>query len=178
LSAKEEPRLRLQKNRVRILLEKGSTFKVSFSVEGEEESTLSNSHTKWIEVSSSTCSDNGGEMRDGICGANWENAKTICSQSGGQLPSREDLRQVVVDCGGSHTTYGDKDWKSLTDKNKANKSYQSCYEAKGFRSSDYWSSTSIVGYERTAWIVLFYYGSVAGGYKDSSYYVRCVRAGQ
>jgi hypothetical protein len=45
-----------------------------------------------------------------------------------QLPSRDDLKKVVVDYGGLFTTYGDKNWDSLTDKNSANKSYQACYK--------------------------------------------------
>lgn len=156
------------KNRVRILLEKGSTFKVSFSVEGEEESTSSNSNSKWIDVSSSTCSDNGGEMRHGVCYAHWENAKTICSQSGGQLPSIEELKEVVVDCGGVW-----EEWE----KNRKNSSYQSCYKAKGF--SDYtWYWTREEHDSSYACFVGFETGLDGWDYKSGSHYVRCVRAGQ
>jgi len=84
----------------------------------------------------------------------------------------------MVDCGGSLTTYGDKDWDSLTDKNIANKSYQSCYEEKGFRSSSYWSSTTVLGGENNAWGVDFNDGNANWSNKSNGNYVRCVRAGQ
>ncbi len=88
--------------------------------------------SKWIKPSDSVCRANGGKLYEGVCQAYWENAKKICRASGGRLPSRADLKKVVVDCGGSFTTYGNKDWDSLTDKNIANKSYQACYKQKGF----------------------------------------------
>jgi len=42
----------------------------------------------------------------------------------------------------------------------------------------YWSSTTYDDYRGDAWVVDFSYGYVNYYAKDSSYYVRCVRAGQ
>jgi len=94
--------------------------------------------SKWLKPSDGVCRANSGKLYKGVCLANWKNAKKICSASGGQLPSRDDLKKVVVDCGGSFVTYGNKDWDSLTNKNIANKSYKACYKEKGF-SSWYWT---------------------------------------
>jgi len=110
--------------------------------------------------------------------ANWKKAKAICRAKGGRLPTREELRKVVTDCRGIITTYGDKNWDSLTEKNIANKSYQSCYKAKGFTSNVYWSSTSRASDSSSAWIVGFYYGGVNWVSKTDEYSVRCVRGGQ
>ncbi len=46
------------------------------------------------------------------------------------------------------------------------------------RSDNYWSSTSVVGNEGDAWSVGFDDGNDNWGYKSSSDYVRCVRAGE
>jgi len=108
----------------------------------------------------------------------WKKAKQICRDNGGRLLTIEELKEVMTDCGGINTTFDDKDWDNVTDKNKANKSYQSCYKDKGFRYSLYWSSTSYVGIEDTVWFVNFYFGDVLGGVKTSRSYVRCVRDGQ
>jgi hypothetical protein len=109
---------------------------------------------------------------------NWKKAKEICRAKGGRLPTKEELGKVVTDCRGTITTYGDKNWDSLTDKNKANKSYQSCYKKRGFNSSNYWSSASSSDNDENAWIVYFYYGNQSLNSKSNSCYVRCVRAGQ
>ena len=128
--------------------------------------------SKWLKPSSSTCTNNSGKMVNGACKANWENSKKICSASGGKLPSRADFKKVVVDCGGSFTTYGNKDWDSLTDKNIANKSYQACYKEKGFSR---WHWTREEKYSSGAWVVLFYYGGDIWGSKTILNYALCVR---
>lgn len=66
--------------------------------------------------------------------------------------------------------------KSIVDRSKSNPAI-----ADGFTntsSSDYWSSTSLVGNERYVWVVDFYDGYVIGFRKGNSTYVRCVRDGQ
>jgi predicted lipoprotein with Yx(FWY)xxD motif len=105
----------------------------------------------------------------------WKEAKELCKDNGGRLPTIEELKEVVTDCGGTVT----KDWESnIADKNKANERYQSCYKEKGFKSSYYWSSSTIKGNEYYVWIVAFDNGNVNGSTKDYSSYVRCVRDGQ
>jgi hypothetical protein len=108
----------------------------------------------------------------------WKKAKEICRAKGGRLPTIEELKKVVTDCGGTITTYGDKNWDSLTDKNIANKSYQSCYKKRGFTYYYYWSSTSNDYSSDSAWIIYFYYGSQNHNDKTDNRYVRCIRAGQ
>ncbi|RJQ23227.1 MAG: DUF1566 domain-containing protein [Nitrospiraceae bacterium] len=48
----------------------------------------------------------------------------------------------------------------------------------GAYASTYWSSTTFVGDERTAWSVFFINGIVYHYYKGNNYYVRCVRGGE
>jgi len=50
--------------------------------------------SKWIRPTKSVCKANGGEIDNGECIANWENAKKICSASGGKLPTREDFLKL------------------------------------------------------------------------------------
>jgi len=135
--------------------------------------------SKWITPTDGVCRSNGGKINKIGCYANLKNAKKICSASGGRLPTIDELRGVIIDCGGTLTTFGDKDWDSLTDKNIANKSYQSCYKKKGFSSSNsYWSATTRASDSRYAWFVTFDYG-VDGWYsKTGEGYIRCVRGGQ
>jgi len=136
--------------------------------------------SKWITPTDGICKANGGKINKhhGVCEANWKNATKICRVSGGQLPSRADLKKVVVDCGGSFLTPKTKDWNSLTNKNMDNKSYQSCYKEKGFNSNYYWSSTTYASYTNGAWVVSFNRGGTYHGNKSHYNYVRCVRSGQ
>jgi hypothetical protein len=130
------------------------------------------STSKWIIPKNSVCTNNNGKIYKGVCKANWENAKKICSASGGKLPSRADLKKVVVDCGGSFTTYGNKDWDSLTDKNIANKSYQACCKQKGFNN---WYWTREEKDSSNAWGVNFYSGNDYWNNKTNNSYALCVR---
>ena len=130
------------------------------------------STSKWIKPTNSVCRANGGKLYKGICNATWQNAKKICSASEGQLPSRDDFKKVIVDCGGSFTTPRDKDWDSLTDKNMANKSYQACYKQKGF-SGWYWTREEKDS--SRAWLVGFNSGYDDLLYKSGSHYPLCVR---
>ena len=135
--------------------------------------------SKWITPTDGVCKANGGKInKHGACVANWENAKKICRASGGKFPSRADLEKVVVDCGGSVAIYGNKDWDSLTDKNIANKSYQSCYKEKGFPFYLYWSSTIHASHTNSAWFVDFLHGVTNLTTKSDNHCVRCVRSGE
>ena len=95
-----------------------------------------------------------------------------------RLPTIEELGAVVTLCGGELVDYSDDDWEDIWDKNRANENYQANYGAKGFASSNYWSSTTYAGFSSYAWSVYFYYGRQRNNDKSTSYYVRCVRAGQ
>ena len=134
--------------------------------------------SKWIDVDASSCRANGGEMNNGVCEAPWKEAKKICSVSGGRLPTIEELEKVVSGCGGINVKYKDSQWYEINYKNIANSSYQSCYKAKGFISSYYWSSTTNASALSYAWNVGFNNDYTYNKHKYSSLYVRCVRAGQ
>ena len=134
------------------------------------------SSSKWITPKDSVCKANGGKIgKDGICKSNWEDAKKICRASGGLLPTKEVLSQVVTDCGGipHNNILGDD-----SQKNSNNSSYKSCYEREGFTSNYYWSSTSAASDSSCAWLVFFYSGYVYWRSKSYEFSVRCVRGGQ
>jgi hypothetical protein len=105
----------------------------------------------------------------------WEKAKQLCRDNGGRLPTREELRRVITDCGGINNQNSlTKDAK----KNKENDNYHSCYKKKGFTSSNYWSSTTNMSFGSDAWFVYFVYGYDDWNDKTDEYRVRCVRGGQ
>ncbi len=100
--------------------------------------------SKWITPSSSVCRANGGKVESDGCKANWENAKKICSVMGRRLPNINELKKVVTDCGGTSGTINlhNDNWGNIGNKNKNNKSYQSCYKGKEFSSEvSYWSKS-------------------------------------
>jgi hypothetical protein len=105
----------------------------------------------------------------------WKKAKEICRAKGGRLPTIEELRKVVMDCGGilNNDFFGDD-----AQKNRDNSSYQSCYKAKGFTSNVYWSSTTNASDSSNAWLVYFNDGYDYQYDKTYERYVRCVRGGQ
>jgi hypothetical protein len=129
--------------------------------------------SKWMSPSRKACTKNGGKLKSGgICAANWQNAKRICSVSGGRLPNINELKSVLTSCGG---LIGDYKF------NKNNLSYQACYKQKGFFFSGddwsdyYWSSSVYVPDTVCTWAVNFRVGDVGGADKTDEYYVRCVR---
>jgi hypothetical protein len=105
----------------------------------------------------------------------WEKAKELCRENGARLPTFEELKKVVTDCGGilNNEIFG-----ADIAKNKKNNRYQKCYKQKGFNSSYYWSSTTSAFNNDYAGVVLFRNGLQNSYRKDTSNYVRCVRAGQ
>ena len=127
---------------------------------------------KWISQSATNnvCKSNGGEIKNEICEAEWSDAKKICSASGGRLPSVDELKRVVRDCGGEIAN----DIGAIWDKNAYNSSYQSCYKNKRFSSTYYWSTTSNVSDTNNAWYVHFYNGDSNNYAKSNINAVRCV----
>ena len=103
----------------------------------------------------------------------WKKAKEICRAKGGRLPTIEELRKVVTDCGGEMKDDNSAEWK----RNEENSSYQSCYKAKGFTSNGYWSSTTRASDSFYAWVVYFHDGDDHRNAKTDEYSVRCVRGG-
>ena len=78
-----------------------------------------------------------------------------------RLPTIEELVSVVVKCIWVYDG-----------------SYKENYEAKGFASNDYWSSTTDDYNSYYACFIDFNDGSQSEDFKNYSRYVRCVRAGQ
>jgi len=147
-------------------IEKGIkfTYKIKLeSGESDDSSYASSTQTnnKWI-----TPSEKGM--------VTWSEAKKICSNLGGRLPTLDELKRVVIDCGGKMEDDDSDERKG----NRNNSSYQSCYQKKGFTSSYYWSSTTYASDTGYAWVVYFYGGYTYYDTKSYNSYVRCVRAGQ
>ncbi|CAA6801455.1 MAG: Caspase (Peptidase) [uncultured Sulfurovum sp.] len=129
------------------------------------------STSKWLKPTNSVCKANGGKIYKGVCQANWENAKKICSQSRARLPSKNDLHKVIKDCGGIADANSDE-WG----KNYNNSSYQSCYKQKGFSTNDwYWTRETYEQDSSYAWIVHFYRGRDDWHGKAGNGYALCVR---
>lgn len=84
---------------------------------------ITTSNSKWITPSDNICRSNGGKVYDDGCRATWKEANKICGVSGGRLPTIDELKKVVTDCGGKIDEYA---------KNEDNLEYQSCYKSKGF----------------------------------------------
>jgi len=133
------------------------------------------STSKWIKPTNSVCEANGGKMVKGVCKANWKNATKICSASGGQLPSRFDLKQVVVDCGGSFIDRKNKNWSDF-DKNQANMFYQSCYKKKNFLYDNwYWTGEEDREISNIVSTVSFFDGKEYSTHNSDNGYALCVR---
>ena len=135
---------------------------------GDESQSSSSSSGKWITPSNSVCKSNGGKVDSDGCEATWSDAKKICSASGGRLPTIDELKKVVTDCGGEMKYGNVAEWK----RNSNNSSYQSCYKEKGFSRGWYWSKTSKNSSQ--AWYVYFRHGSDYWHYKTYTSYVLCV----
>ncbi len=160
------------KNEVMKLVDKGFSKTEISSICGLTKATSipKRKADKWITPKNSTCRSNGGKIVKGVCSANWQNAKAICRASEERLPSINELKKVITDCGGG---------VNARDENMGDPNYQSCYKRKGFSvSSGYWSSTTVVDDAISMWGVYFSDGDVLWVAKYGNYYVRCVRGKQ
>ena len=164
------PNYKTKQYRVDIKSNRESDFELLFILP-KVQSTVTTSTSQWITPKDNICRSNGGKIdKYGICDATWKSANSICRASGGTLPSKEVLGQIITDCGGEIDAYND---------NINDSKYQSCYKNKGFSySSHYWSSLTNTNSNDYAWIVNFDGGLQDDNAKDNNYHVRCVRAGQ
>ena len=152
---------------------------------------------KWMTPSTITCKRNGGTFG---CIATWEDAKKICSDSKGRLPTIDELEKVVTDdCNGKLFTYP-RSTSNDSENNYANSyyqtvvnidnpNYQSCYADKGFRYGDgnlhevqFWASSTDDSTNDSKddkiypWTLIFDGGaawSIPGGTNTSA--VRCIK---
>ena len=161
------------KDEILKLIDKGFTKTEINGICGKSEPKKKKS--KWITPSDSVCKSNGGNVDSySGCFANWKNAKKICYASGGRLPTIDELKKVVTDCGGEMKDNNYAEYK----RNRNNSSYQSCYKEKGFF-DDYWSASFPANQTYDgAWNLYFTDGSVDYNLKSDNYLVRCVREGQ
>ncbi len=107
------------KNEVMKLVDKGFSKTEINSICG-----IAQKADKWITPTDITCKANGGRIiPDGVCSANFQDAKAICSASDGRLPTINELEKVIKYCGGDIGKAG---------ANYANDNYQACCRRKGF----------------------------------------------
>jgi len=101
---------------------------------------------EWIDPSKQKCQENGGEYdaKQGICENYAENAKKICQNAGGRIPTLDDFELLVKQCGSQLNYFeGSKEMIEEVKKNKLNQMYQACYKELGFkRGYGYWTSTT------------------------------------
>ena len=123
---------------------------------------------EWIKPLRKACTKNGGKLTpEGSCKANWLDANRICRAAGGELPTIDELKKVVMLCDGEIDDY---------ENNSNDLSYQQCYKQKGFSiSGNYWSSTTTTYDIYGAWSIDFKYGSQDDSYKNCYNDVRCVK---
>ena len=92
----------------------------------------------WITPSKEDCTLNNGTIKNNECNAKWSDANNLCTMIQARLPSIEELRKVVTDCGGK-MDYNDNEEHT---ENEENIVYQDCYKRKGFTSAIHWSSSN------------------------------------
>ena len=98
--------------------------------------------------SKDNCLANGGKIYLNTCHTEWINAKKICENENGRLPTIKELEKEVNDCGIEIFNFQklaeDKGMEAAFKKmqaNMANTSYRKCYEEKGFIAENiYWTS--------------------------------------
>jgi len=90
-------------------------------------------NAEWITPTEDVCTSIAGKFDKSGCYANWTRANDICQASGARLPTIDELKKVITDCGG---VVDDS-------KNVKNLKYQKCYQKNGFASELYWSSIFI-----------------------------------
>lgn len=98
----------------------------------------------WITPTKEVCEKYGGKINSrNVCEAKWKDAKKICKDSGGRLPTVDELKDVIIQCGGH--TGGVKEYGTYEDYDnfQYNSSYTSCYHKKGFAlaANGYYSAT-------------------------------------
>lgn len=148
------------------LIDKGfSKMEISRICGLQQQSTKKKS--KWINPKHIVCRSKGGEINEGVCISDWQQANSICNVSGGQLPIIHEFKKIVSDCGGEVNKYN---------QNGNNSNYQACYKEKGFSSSnEYWSASQYGENTKSVWVVNFKFGGIGDKVKTEKKYVRCLR---
>lgn len=110
---------------------------IGFVVTGCDKQSDTNDTKKpsivWVKPTEAVCKANGGEIFLGECQAEWKDAPKICEAFGAKLPTLNELKSAMTECGGVLNTH---------DKNENNQVYQECYKKSGFDEHRwYWSIT-------------------------------------
>jgi len=115
---------------------------------------------------------NNAAVSDHKTGLVWEPADD------GQIRNWDDATQYCDDL----VLGGKADWRlpslnelaTIIDYSRSNPAIDPIFTC---RSGNYWSSSSLAGYEEGAWFAVFDYGYMDWRTKTQTYYVRCVRGG-
>lgn len=134
-------------------------------------------NSKWIDVSKSTCLENGGEWKKSenklnmVCSTeDWKVAKNICFKSKGRLPFTDEFSDMISTCGievsdGYYTNENDK-----------NMNYKNCYSRLGFGPESYWSSFIYDNYTDEEQPVSIADATLPRYYENNSRSVRCQKS--
>ena len=152
--------------KISILLSIGLIIGCTQSVTPEKKS-------KWITPLETVCEKSGGKIDANGCKNNWFGGSMICSESGGRLPTLDELTNEIVSCQGIVTQSNRGIGEML--QNIGNHSYQKCYKNNGFNSVTYWSSSTISRFHPLAIYVEFKGGLKGALPKASPRYITCVK---
>ena len=161
--------------------DKSKYYTKSLELYAKAEKTQKAKKDKWIFPSRSACEDNGGKFSGGVCIANWQKAKKICSASGGELANIDELKDLVTSCEGSVADYATDNrnqYRKKMKENFKNKNYQKCYEQIGVTGRTYWSGSESLGYafyDPHPWIINFFGGFINKKSASKPYTVFCVK---
>jgi len=130
----------------------------------------------WVTPSKYVCKKNNGAYyidsttNENICSANFNDAKKICLDSVARLPTIDELKEVVIGCGGIvKETYED----SIA--NRDNEPYHNCYKNLGLYRNGIWSSdiSTDKDYPDFVQMMTFYSGDVNIALSNSAIPIKC-----
>jgi len=119
---------------------------------------------RWVTPNKNTCLKYNGKVENNECNAQWIASQNICYAIGARLPTRAELEQVIIDCGGK---FGDRNNQTI--------SYKACYKAKGFNPKVYQSSTEKIFDTSFSWSINLLDASSLWGPKYLEGSIRCVK---
>jgi len=134
-----------------------------------------------------TISTDGSEVTDQKTGLIWRRCSegmswngTTCAGTASTYTHEAALQRAAAQASSTGVAWrlpNIKELTSIADKSRSNPAI----DTTAFPATPanwFWSASPDVGGSNYAWFVYFYYGGVDGNGRDSSYYVRLVRAGQ
>jgi len=124
-------------------------------------------NAEWISPTKADCIINSKYEEDvSLCYASWKDTISICKSLNAHVPTIEELRSIVKECGGTVDSSTNLD----------NISYQECYQKKGFSKAYYfWSSTTDIERETHAEDIHFRNGTTYFSKKKNRLAIRCIK---